>query len=86
MTAQAFIVALIVLACSVYVAWTLMPAAARRAIATRMLRLPLPAWLAKPFRKASLPASACGGCDNCGDTTAPPDATKTIKFHPRPGR
>ena len=87
MTAQAFIVALIVLACTAYVVWTLMPAAARRAIAKRVLQLSLPSWLAKPFRKATLPASACGGCDNCGDAAAtPPTAAQTIKFHPRPRR
>ncbi len=87
MTAQAFIVALIVLACSAYVAWTLMPAAARRAIAKRVLRLSLPTWLATPFRKATLPASACGGCDNCGDSAeAPPTSVQTVKFHPRTRR
>jgi hypothetical protein len=81
MAAQVLIVALIVMACTAYVAWTLMPAAARRAIAGAALRLSLPAWLAKPFVNAAKPASACGGCDNCGDTAAKP-AVQTVKFHP----
>jgi hypothetical protein len=83
MDAQSFIVALIVTGCSAYAAWSLMPAAARRAVAVRVLRLPLPAWLAKPFAKAITPASGCGGCDNCGDSAAKPAAVQTVKFQPR---
>jgi hypothetical protein len=84
MAAQVFIVALLVVSCTTYVAWTLMPAAARRLIAEAALRVPLPRWLAAPFLKATKPASACGGCDNCGDTPAKP-ALQPVKFHPRTG-
>ena len=83
MDAQSFIVALIVVGCSAYVAWTLMPAVARRAIAVRVLRLSLPRLLARPFAKAMKPASACGGCDSCGDEAAKPAKVQTVKFHPR---
>ena len=80
MAAQVFIVTLLVIGCAAYVAWTLMPVAARRAIAAAALRLPLPSWLAKPFLKAVKPASGCGGCDNCGDGKP---AAQPIKFHQR---
>ncbi|HMC17348.1 MAG TPA: DUF6587 family protein [Albitalea sp.] len=83
MDLQSFVVALIVMGCSAYAAWSLMPAAARRAIATTVLRLSLPEFLAKPFAKALKPASGCGGCDSCGDEAAKPAAMQTVKFHPR---
>ena len=82
MDAQSFVVALIVMGCSAYAAWSLMPAAARRAIAARVLRLSLPKLLARPFAKALKPPSACGGCDNCGDEAVKP-AVQTVKFHRR---
>ena len=47
---QALIVALLVAGCSVYAAWTLMPAAARRAIASMLLKLPLPNAFAQRMR------------------------------------
>ena len=87
MAAQILVVAMIVAGCTAYVAWTLMPAAARRAIAEAALRLSLPTLLAKPFLKAIKPASGCGGCDNCGATaTAPRPALQSVKFHARPRR
>jgi len=85
MAIQSFIVGLIVIACGVYTVWTVMPAAARRALATRLLRVDLPAALAKPLRKALQPASACGGCDNCGDA-APKSAVKPLVFQRRASR
>jgi ferrous iron transport protein B len=84
MAAQGFIVALIVAACSAYAVWTLMPAALRRAIALRALRLSLPSLLARPFVKAAGPTSGCGGCGSCGDAATRPAAAQTVKFHPRP--
>jgi hypothetical protein len=69
MPAQDLAVALIVLLCTGYAAWTLMPSVLRRALALRILKLSLPEAMARPFRKAIRPSSACGGCDSCGDIT-----------------
>ncbi|HEY0858432.1 MAG TPA: DUF6587 family protein [Albitalea sp.] len=83
---QTAIVALIVLACGVYATWTLMPQAARRALAARMLKLPLPPRLARPFVKASTPAGGCGACGGCSDTPPPPPSEKVIHVHRQAGR
>jgi hypothetical protein len=86
MSTQGLIVALIVVASGAYAAWTLMPSAARRAIATRVLRLALPDAFAKPFRKAVQPAGACGGCGGCGDSAATPSTRKAppvVRLHRR---
>ena len=84
MLAQSLVVALIVLACTVYAAWTLMPAAARRAMAAAMLKLSLPDVLARPFRQATQSGSGCGGCDSCGDAGAKsPTAVQTVTIHRR---
>jgi hypothetical protein len=82
MAAQSLVVAVVVLACATYAAWTLMPAAARRAVAGLVLRLALPERVARPFRKALAPAGACGGCDSCGDAGAAAKV-KTIAIHRR---
>ena len=82
MSGQSLIVALIVLACTAYAAWTLMPAGARRAVALRVLKWSLPAVMQRPFQKAMKPAGACGGCDNCGDEKpAAKSAVQPIKIH-----
>jgi hypothetical protein len=62
---QSIVVALLVASCSVYALWIVMPGAARRALAVVMLRLPLPAPLARPFTKALRGGGGCGcaGCD-----------------------
>jgi hypothetical protein len=84
MAAQSLVVALIVLACTVYAAWTLMPAAARRAMATALLKLSLPEVLARPFRRATQSGGGCGGCDNCGDADAKATkALQTVTVHRR---
>ena len=84
---QTLIVALLVLGCSVYAAWTLMPAAARRAIALSLLKLPLPNALALTLRKAATVASGCG-CDGCdrAPAKAAPKAPQVVTFHPRTRR
>ena len=76
---QTIIVAALVLACTAYAAWTLMPAAARRALAARVLKLRLPEPLARPFMRAMQPPSACGACGDCGGSTA----AKPIRIHRR---
>jgi hypothetical protein len=84
MTAQPFIVILIVLACSVYAGWVLMPAAARRFLATRLLRLPVPnAWLALLQRTANQSSGCdCSGCDKAEGLQPKPE-TQVIRFHPQ---
>ena len=83
MAAQSLVVAVIVAACATYAVWTLMPAMARRSVATLVLRLSLPERLARPFRKALGPAGACGGCDSCGGIPGAPAQVKTVTVHRR---
>ena len=84
---QSLIVALLVVGCSVYAAWTLMPAAARRAIASMLLKLPLPNGFAQKMRKAATVSSGCG-CDGCDSSPAKAASTtpQVVTFHPRPPR
>jgi hypothetical protein len=80
MDIQLLLVAMIVLGCSVYAGWTLMPAALRRAVAARVLQRSPPAWLRRPFVKALRPGSGCGGCDSCGDA-ATRSGVQVVKLH-----
>jgi hypothetical protein len=84
---QALIVALLVAACSMYAAWVLMPGVARRALATTLLKLPLPTTMAGRLRKAATASSGCG-CDGCDAAPAqsPKSATQVVTFHARPPR
>ncbi len=84
---QSILVALIVAACAVSVAWTLMPSAARRQIALRLLAHRLPEPLAARLRRHAQAVSgcACDGCDKGTAKVAPP-AVQAIRFHPRPPR
>jgi hypothetical protein len=84
---QTLIVALLVIGCSAYAAWTLMPAAARRAIASSLLKLPLPDAFAAKMRKAATLSSGCG-CDGCDNAPAKstPKAQHVVTFHRRPPR
>jgi len=86
---QTLIVALLVAGCSVYAAWTLMPAAARRAIASSLLKLPLPNRFALRMRQAATAPSGCG-CDGCDHApaakAAASKAPRVVTFHPRPPR
>ena len=81
---QTLIVALLVAGCSVYAAWVLMPAAARRGIASSLLKLSLPQALAAKMRKAATASSGCG-CDGCdhAPAKAAPTAPQVVTFHPR---
>jgi hypothetical protein len=80
---QNLIVALLVAGCAVYAAWMLMPAVARRAIATSLLKLPLPAALALRMRKAATASSSGCGCDGCDHAPAKPAraAPQVVTFH-----
>lgn len=84
MATQSLIVVLLVLGCSLYALWTLMPVVARRFIAQRMLRLPLPAAWTAVFRRAVKQPSGCdcSGCDKVVDLQAQP-APQVIRFHPQ---
>lgn len=73
---QSMVVAVLVLGCAVYALWSLMPAAPRRALATALLKLPLPASFTGPLRRATRAASGCG-CDGCDH--APSKAGKTAR-------
>jgi hypothetical protein len=85
---QALIVALLVTGCSVYVAWTLLPAAARRAVAMSLLKLPLPAAFELKMRKATTVSSgcACDGCDHAPSAKSTTRAAQVVTFHRRPPR
>lgn len=81
---QTLIVALLVIGCSIYAAWKLMPAAARRAIASTLLKLSLPESFAAKMRQAATVSSGCG-CDGCDHVPAKP-APQVVIFHPRARR
>lgn len=76
---QDFLVALIVLACTLYAVWTLMPSSVRRPLAMRLVRWPWPQTLARHLQRAALAKTGCG-CDGCD---AKP-ATQRIQIHRRP--
>ena len=85
MSAQGFLVAVIVLGCSAYAAWTLMPRAARRALAAALMKLPLPQACLQWLARAAQPSNSCG-CDGCDRSElAPKLAAKpaVVTFHPR---
>ena len=93
MLVQSIIVTLLVLGCSFRAAWTLMPAAARRALATAMLRWPLPEPLAARLRSSAKAESGCAsGCASCDHAEAKSKsgsslaAPQKITFHPRTPR
>ena len=81
---QGLIVALVVVACTVYAVWTLMPGAARRSLAGSMLKIALlnerrsgrqigsESRLTLKLRKAAQATSgcACDGCDRAPKTAA----------------
>jgi hypothetical protein len=85
MLLQSLVAALMVASCTLYAAWTLMPAAWRRATALALLKLPLPAGAAAFLHKHSIVASGCA-CDGCDKSAlkAPPPRVHTITLHPRP--
>ena len=65
---QDLAVGLIVAGCAVYATWVLMPAAWRRATASRALSLPLPALVRIRLERLvrSAPGCGCDGCDASG--------------------
>jgi len=89
MVLQELVVAVLVVACSAYATWTLMPAAARRGVAVALLKLPLPAAIALRLRKHAVASSGCGcdGCDRSPAARPPAGAVQPLTFHrPAPRR
>jgi hypothetical protein len=89
---QGLIVALLVLGCTCYAAWKLMPSVARRSLAAALLRIPhLPAAVQAGLHKNATATSGCG-CDGCDHAGPQKPASKTagagqpITFHPRTRR
>jgi hypothetical protein len=81
---QDLIVALIVSACAGYAVWVLMPAAARRAIARRVVGWPWPEAIGKPLRRAAQAPTGCG-CDGCDAKPQPAaDTALPIRIHRQP--
>ena len=93
MIVQTIVVAVVVVACTTYAVWTLMPASARRVLAVALLKLSLPAPLARVMARHAVESSgcACDGCDKsavaAGKKTAAtgpvPGGVAPIVFHPR---
>ena len=85
MNTQITVAALLVVACSLYACWTLMPRAAQRALAGALLKLPLPRVLARHCRQVieAPTGCACDGCDRYPGPVAPPAASHPVTFHPR---
>jgi hypothetical protein len=96
---QTLVVTVIVVACAVYAAWTLMPASLRRRVAVALLARPLPEAVARRLRPHAVASSGCGcdGCDHApakaktGAMAGTPSAAATpavqpLRFYPRPPR
>ena len=92
MIVQTLVVAAVVVSCAAYAVWTLMPASARRVLATALLKLSLPRPLAALMARHAVASSgcACDGCDKgkaLADASAPPKPSipgvAPIVFHPR---
>ena len=86
MILQELVVAVLVVACVAYAAWTLMPAPARRGVALSLLKLALPAAIATRLRKHAVATSGCGcdGCDRSSTAKPNPSTVQPLTFH-RPG-
>jgi hypothetical protein len=65
---QGLVAELLVLACSLYAVWQLMPATLRRRAQARLRGQPM----------APGAASACGGCSGCGDGGPPPARREAV--------
>ena len=86
MTLQTVIVALLVAGSFVYAAWTLLPQAARRALASGLLHLPLPGrWRTRLQTVARAAAGGCG-CSGCDAVPPPAGKPQPMVFHPRSKR
>lgn len=82
-TAQHLIVFPVVLACSGYALWVLMPSALRRVLAAGLGRLPLGSALQAFFQRAARPSTGCdcSGCDAVVDHRPTANARRVIRVH-----
>ena len=82
---QMLIVASLVTWCAFYALWTLLPAAAKRKIATRLLERRLPEFVARVLRPHASATAGCGcdGCDRSPKAATPVTGGTPITFHPR---
>ena len=82
---QALVVAVLVAGCFLYAAWALMPASARKRIATLLLARPLPAFVAEALRPHAAGASGCGcaGCELSAKPKAVGPRATPITIHQR---
>ncbi len=85
MNTQQGIVFVLVLACSGYALWTLMPTVARRFLANHLQGLPLGPRLRATFARAAAAKSGCdcSGCDKVVDHT-PKGQPQVIRFQAKP--
>jgi hypothetical protein len=84
--AQTLLTALIVACCAAYVLWALLlPAAARRRIATALLRWPWPQGVARHLRAQARPPSGCD-CEGCDARPASSASGVAQKVHWAPRR
>jgi len=79
---QTLIVAALVAGCGAYVLWTLLPRPARRTLAAQLLRLPLPAAVARPLERAGQASAGCG-CDGCGRDVVGKPSRAVVTVHRR---
>jgi hypothetical protein len=84
---QELLVTLIVLACTGYAVWALLPLAWRRAVAQRLAQGSWPSALQRAFAQMGDAGGCGGGCKGCAPKEAPRSAhagEQPIRFHPRP--
>jgi hypothetical protein len=84
--AQTLLTALIVASSAAYVLWALLlPASARRRIASALLRWPWPQRVARHLQAMARPASGCD-CEGCDARPAPSASGAAQKVHWAPRR
>lgn len=81
MALQSVSVFILVAWCFAYALWTLMPQTARRSLASRLLRWPLPRELRTIVQRSAARSGGCH-CDGC-DRAAPGQA---LVFHAKAGQ
>jgi hypothetical protein len=87
MLGQYLVVAFVVISCTLYASWALMPAALRRRSATALAALPWPGAVARWLARQAAPGTG-SGCDGCARSTlaipkASAGASTPITFHRR---
>ncbi len=78
---ETLIVFVVVACCFGYAAWTLLPPIARRELAKRLLRLPLPGPLRSKLEMAARDSAGCH-CSGCDRAVVQPES-QPLLFHPR---